>query len=114
MKLALPGPISRSATTIDTARRPVLVARCAILAGALIGVRGAIELVRWARRWYVADELAGATATQDAAAWHELYQRYQVVHETLLEGMLLVLAGTLVVAVGLWAHHRATCRSMVR
>src|SRR5690554_914560 len=114
MKLDWRGAFPKSADAADQERRSILIARWIILAGALTGVRGVVELVRWARRWFVAHELAGATATKDAAAWRELYESYQRVHETLLEGMFLVLAGVVIVATGLWVRHRATCRSARR
>ncbi|WP_171905283.1 hypothetical protein [Cellulosimicrobium cellulans] len=66
------------------------------------------NLIAWANRWYVTEQLARSLGSEDRdfAVW--VYERMVLAHEALLTGVLLALAAVAVAVLGrridLWAR----------
>ncbi|OLT54537.1 hypothetical protein BJF88_08365 [Cellulosimicrobium sp. CUA-896] len=80
----------------------------------MLGLLSAGQLIAWANRWYVTEQLARSLGSEDAdfAVW--VYERMALAHEALLTGVILGVAAATLLAAGARLDARAVRRDLLR
>jgi len=73
----------------------------------LLGAVGVSQLIAWANRWYVVDQFARMTGTDEVVP-RDVYERMATVHTTLLAAVVLLLLAFVVARAGARRAHRSS------